>query len=99
MFDKHFKSHAIFLELTYQKECLRFVTIANQHHRILSVQVAAIKTGFSLSLNRDRSIRCEVINNFYRIINSLEGTFCIEAQGGHSDFVSICHFSIFVFNL
>ena len=39
-----------------------------------------------------------MINNFYQIINSLGGTFCTEAQGGHSDFVSICHFSIFVFN-
>ena len=99
MFDKHFKSHAIFLELIYRKECLRFVTIANQHHEdFVSPGGCYNNRFFPLTEQRDRNIRCEVINNFYQIINSLGGTFCTEAQGGHRDFVSICHFSIFVFN-
>ena len=43
--------------------------------RILSVQVAAIITGFSFSLNRDRSIICKVRNNFHQTINSFESNF------------------------
>ena len=87
------------MELIYWKECLRFVTIANQHHEdFVSPGGCHNNRFFPLTEQRDRNIRCEVINNFYQIINSLGGTFCTEAQGGHSDFVSICHFSIFVFN-